>query len=169
MFSSQPIDLATSRSPSAAAARERLLHDSQMRRNRVSLTEISPLPAPAITETFPALAARAAFSPGWSFHRLSPLDQKRQAIQIAQSFKGHYLAEVTYHHDRQMTVAILRPIQIRHHTLDVPHEIRVDAVGNVGVFCCEPFQTPVRPPVIGRVLLTFSVLLLILGALLLLV
>jgi hypothetical protein len=168
MFSSQPVNLASASRCTAATARERLLRDREMRRNRGPSPGAAPLPAPPVTETFPALAVRPALSAAWSFHHLSPLDQKRQAIQIAQSFRSHYLAEIAYHDDRQMTVAILRPIQIRHHTLDVPHKICVDAAGNVGVFCSEPSQVPARTLAIGWVLLAISVSLIVLGALILL-
>jgi hypothetical protein len=111
---------------------------------------------------------RSALSAAWSFHHLSPLDQKRQAIQIAQSFRSHYLAEITYHDDRQMTVAILKPTQIRRHALDVPHLIHIDAAGNVSVSCSERPQDPARTLTIGWVLLAISVALILLGALLLL-
>jgi hypothetical protein len=168
MFSSQLIDLAASRSRTATTARERLLRDREMRCNRGPLTGTSPLPAPAVTETFSALDTRPACSVAWSFHHLSPLDQTRQAIRIAQSFKSHYLAEITYHDDCQMTIAVLRPTQIRHHSLDVPHEIRVDAAGNVSVSCYEPTQIPARTPAVGWVLLAIGALLIVLGALLLL-
>jgi hypothetical protein len=168
MFSSQLIDLATSRSHTAATARERLLRDREMRCNRSPLTGTSPLPAPAVTQTFSALDARPACSTAWSFHHLSPLDQTRQAIRIAQSFKSHYLAEITYHDDRQETIAVLRPTQIRHHNLDVPQEIRVDAAGNVSVSCYETSQIPVRSPAIGWALFAIGALLIVLGAFLLL-
>lgn len=169
MFSSQPIDLATVRNRTASIARDRLLRDQAMRRNKTPLPGFSPLPVPPITETFASQDARRAFSSTRSFHYLSPLDQKREVIQIAQSFRGHYVAEITYHDDHQTTIALLRPIRIRHHSLDVPHEISVDASGNVNVSSCEPAQTPARPSAIGWVLLATGASLIAAGALLVLV
>lgn len=169
MLSSQPADLASVQSRTASIARDRLLRDHAMRRNKAPLPGFSPLPAPPITETFAAQDARRAFSATWSFHHLSPLDQKREAIQIARSFRSHYVAEITYHDDHRTTTALLRPIQVRHHSLDVPHEISVDASGNVNVSCCEPSQAPARPFAVGWVLLASGVFVIIAGVLLLLV
>jgi hypothetical protein len=169
MFSSQPIDLAPVQNRTASIARDRLLHDQATRRNKAPLPGFSPLPAPPITKTFAAQDARRALSAPWSFHHLSPLDQKREAIQIARSFRSHYVAEITYHDDHQTTIARLRPIHVRHHGLDVPHEIHVDASGNVNVSSCEPPEAPTRPFAIGWVLLAAGASLIIAGVLLLLV
>ncbi|HVO69532.1 MAG TPA: hypothetical protein VMT24_05775 [Aggregatilineaceae bacterium] len=168
MYSSRPVNLVPASNRTAATARARLLRDTEMRRNKAPSTEATPLPAPPITETFPAQAVRSALSAAWSFHHLTPLDQKRQAIQIAQSYGSHYLAEISYHDDRQMTVAILKPAQIRRHALDVPHMIYVDSAGNVNVFSSAQSPVPARIFAIGWVLLAISVSLILAGALVLL-
>jgi hypothetical protein len=60
---------------------------------------------------------------------LSPAEQHRQAVRITHGFKHHYLAEITYLDDCQMTVAVIRSVNMRHPA----HEIWVDATGNVSV------------------------------------
>lgn len=73
---------------------------------------------------------------------LLPSEQHRQAVQIARCFEHHYLAEVTYLDDCQMTVALVKPI----HTRQPAYEIWVDSAGSVRVFHRD---TPSAP---GRVL-----------------
>lgn len=63
--------------------------------------------------------------------RLTPIQQRQQAILVARSFKDQYLSGITYLEDRGTTIAIVRPIH--RHKGNVPHEIRVDPAGNVSV------------------------------------
>ena len=44
---------------------------------------------------------------------LSPAEQARQAVLIAQSFKQHYLAEIRYLDHIQTTVAVIKPVHAR--------------------------------------------------------
>jgi hypothetical protein len=60
---------------------------------------------------------------------LSPAEQRRQALQIVRSFKHHYLAQLSYHDDRHLTIALVKPADTRRPA----HEIWVDAAGNVSV------------------------------------
>lgn len=92
--------------PSAGLARARLLKD--------------------IAHTRFSVASAAAYPTSAS---LSPDQQTRFAIQIAQSFKQHYLTEVVYLNDCQMAAATIKPAN---HT-DIPHTIYVDTDGNVDV------------------------------------
>jgi hypothetical protein len=60
---------------------------------------------------------------------LSPTEQCHQVLQIASSFKHHYLAQIDYHDDCQLTIALVKPVDLRR----TAHEIWVDAAGNVSV------------------------------------
>jgi len=142
----------------ATLARERLLRDREMRRNKPSHA-LSPLPAPPITAAFPLLAAR----PGRRF--LTPPEQRQQVIQIARNFRSHYLANITYLDDIKMTVAVVRPTHARRKECDGPHEICVDAAGNVSVSRCNLARPSRWWPVLSRMLVVVSVVLTALGAL----
>jgi hypothetical protein len=65
---------------------------------------------------------------------LSPNEQMRQATQIAHSFRDHYLAEVEYYHDCQVTVVTIKPASARRS--GPSQEIWVDAAGNTTVRQC---------------------------------
>lgn len=60
---------------------------------------------------------------------LTPNDQTRFALQIAKSFKQHYVTEIVYLQDRQVAAATIKPVS----QTDIPHTITVDADGNVDV------------------------------------
>jgi hypothetical protein len=94
--------------PSAGLARARLLHD-------VAHTRFQ--------EPQPASQAKTLAD------SLSPDEQTSYAIQIAKSFKQHYLSEVLYLKDSRMAAATLKPIN----PADIPHTIYVDSDGNVDV------------------------------------
>jgi hypothetical protein len=86
---------------SAAAVRNRLLSDRTMRHHEHNMHVV----------------------------HLSPAEQRHQALQIVRSFKHHYLAQFSYHDDRHLTIALVKPADIRRPA----HEIWVDAAGNVSV------------------------------------
>jgi hypothetical protein len=139
----------TSRS-SARIVRERLLCDQTMRRHRPHAGS----PTPERPLKFPP--AGASPRPLEVFE-LSPVEQQRRAIQIAQSFKGCYLARMVYLNDCQMTIVTLKYTRRRQH---IANEICVDTAGNVTVSCCQS-----KPGVsMGRALVwTSMVVLLTLG------
>ncbi len=101
MLRSRRIDSSHSPAHTAATVRNRLLRDTTMRHHERCLNTAC----------------------------LSPVEQHRQALQIARSFKHHYLAQIIYHDDYQMTTALVKPADRRRPA----HEIWVDATGNVSV------------------------------------
>ena len=101
MLRSRRIQFSQSPVPSAATVRNRLLHDRTMRHHE---------PDPPTT-------------------CLTPAEQHRQILQVARSFKFHYLAQIDYHDDRQLTIALVKPVDLRR----AAHEIWVDAAGNISV------------------------------------
>jgi len=134
------------RSP-AAAARERLLQDQAMRRNHAD-PQFSPLD-PALfrlRDAIPPLRV-SQLATG----RLSPSEQRKQALLVARSLKGQYLSGIMYLEDCQTTVAIVRPIHKQKG--DVPHQISVDAAGNVSVHRFIPESTRASDRVVRRLLL----------------
>jgi hypothetical protein len=76
----------------------------------------------------------------WYVVHLSPAEQRHQALQIVRSFKHHYLAEINYHDDRHLTIALVKPADARRPA----HEIWVDAAGNVSVHHRGTPWTPYR-------------------------
>jgi len=116
----------------ASLARERLLRDRTLRRNRAPDPAFQPLAAPSITATFPFLAA----GPYLAEPRLTPAAQHLQAIQVARGFRGHYVSEIKYNAQDHTAIARLRA---KHdHRGRADHEITVDAQGNVNVQRCGP-------------------------------
>jgi hypothetical protein len=113
MLRSRCIQSSQSSVPSAAAVRNRLLHDRTMRHHELDL----PL-------TY-----------------LTPAEQHRQVLQVARSFKHHYLAQIEYHDDCQLTIALVKPADLRR----AAHEIWVDAAGNVSVHRGDMPTMPARP------------------------
>jgi hypothetical protein len=120
MLRSRRIQSSQSPAPSAAMVRDRLLLDKTMRHHEQNLHVIS----------------------------LSPIEQHRQVLQIARSFKHHYLAQIDYHDDRQLTIALVKPANLRR----AAHEIWVDAAGNVSVHRRDSqpvFSRLLRPIIVG--------------------
>jgi hypothetical protein len=113
MLRSRRIQFSQSPVPSAATVRNRLLHDRTMRHH----------------EPDPPTTCR------------TPAEQHRQILQVARSFKFHYLAQIDYHDDRQLTIALVKPADLRR----AAHEIWVDAAGNVSVHHRNMPTTLVRP------------------------
>jgi hypothetical protein len=101
MLRSRRIQFGQSPAPSAGMVRDRLLLDTTMRHHERTLHAV----------------------------HLSPTEQCRQVLQIARSFKHHYLAQIDYHDDYQLTIALVKPVDLRR----AAHEIWVDAAGNVSV------------------------------------
>lgn len=119
--------------PSAASlARERLLRDRTMRRNRPPDPAFQPLAVPSITTTFAFLAAE----PCVAEPRLTPAAQHLQAVQVARGFRGHYVSEIKY--DAKARIAIARLRSKHDHRGQADQEITVDAQGNVNVQRCGP-------------------------------
>jgi hypothetical protein len=90
---------------------------------------------------------------------LSPAEQHRQAVKITHGFRHHYLAEITYLDDCQMTVAVIRSVNARHPA----HEIWVDATGNVSVHHQD--TRPIRHRLFSRVCIIPGILCVALGIL----
>lgn len=132
MVSSQP--LLEKHSSAALAARERLLHDPQIRRNR------SLSPEPSVTATFTPEETS-----------LSHRDQEQQAIAIARAYKQYYLAEITYQAHRREVVALIKPL---HSVQADPLQIIVDANGNATIETVETSQVSPR----NRLLVLISIL-----------
>lgn len=145
---------------SAGTARERLLHDCQMRCSQETPARCSP----ASTLSSPGIF-RQALSP----YQLSSAEQQRQAIQIARTFNHHYLATIHHESEDRGVIAVVRPIPGRTHRREVAHEIYVDAVGNVNVAPCSADPALGRRGILVRTLMTAGVAVLILaGSLLIL-
>ncbi len=102
---------------SATTLRERLLSDPQMRRNQAA-SQGSP------AEWVTPITATFADHP-----RLSATEQKQRALQVAKSYKSHFLAEYRYRDDQNLAVAVIRPRS----TSDSVQQICVDADGNVSI------------------------------------
>lgn len=147
---------------SAEMARERLLNDRQIHRNRNFHADGLPLPS----DPFSGLPATGPFSPAFAQNLLTSSEQKRQAIQIAQTFRQHYLAVITYHEDCRVVVATVRPIHARNYRRDVAHDIHVDPAGNVNIVQCPPEHSPQRWLALGRLLMVASIVVTLFGSLL---
>ncbi len=118
---------------SATIARERLLKDRTLRRNRFQTslhasTSPSPSPQPDHEEKHPS---------GENISRLSPRAQKWRIISIAQRFRGHYLAELAYNDLRNATTAIIRPYLVHVQAGEAPFEIRVNSQGHTTIIRLE--------------------------------
>ncbi len=116
-----------------------------MRRNGADPTFSAPDPA-LLSWHATARPTQASPTPA----KLTPVQQREQAILVARSFKDQYLSGIAYLEDRGTTIAIVRPIQ--RHKGNVPHEIRVDPAGNVSVTRLAS-SSPVSSQRIGRWLL----------------
>lgn len=101
MLRSRRIQSGQSPIHSAATVRNRLLADRTMRHHEHTLPIV----------------------------HLSPAEQRHQVLQIVRSFKHHYLAQLNYHDDRHLTIALVKSADFRRPA----HEIWVDAAGNVSV------------------------------------
>lgn len=126
MITLRQIHIPTQRQSAALSARERLLGDSTMRRNQPDYSADQHPPAPPITVTYETVSGSDLCAPPTLFTRS---EQERRAIQIARSFKHHYLSEMAHHDRKQLVVAILRPVGTR----SAPLRISVDPDGNVNV------------------------------------
>jgi hypothetical protein len=114
----------------ASLARERLLRDRTLRRNRRPDATLQPLAIPSITTTFAFLAAEPCAAEA----RLTPAAQSLQAVQVARGFRGHYLAKMEYNQEDHTAIARLRS---KHdHSGCADQKITVDAQGNVNVQRC---------------------------------
>jgi len=130
MFNAQPLRTNLPTASPARSARARLLNDPALRRN---------LPAPASAHgsappasiTFTPRSAEL-IRPFSAENALSRAEQERRARQVAQSFRGHYLAELTYHPEQQIALATIRPREAAQQP-DTAHQICVEANGTVSV------------------------------------
>jgi hypothetical protein len=145
MINSQRITV--SRGNPAAAARERLLQDKAMRRNRddAVFTMLDPALLAWQTTTPPVKSTRPAAG------GLTPVQQRQQALLVARSFKEHYLSGISYREDCGTTIAIVRPIQRKKG--NVPHRISVDPAGNVSVTRLKPSPAAPSPRIMRWLLL----------------
>jgi len=146
MLSTSPMRSRKQRASSAATVRERLLQDPTLRRNITGRAGTSPLPPAPITVTFPALFAETLPDAALAQACLTPRAQHAQAVQIARSFRNHYLAEIRYCDERQATIAIIRPIHARRGN-QTPQKICVDSAGNVNLYHLGAAQS-----LVGRIL-----------------
>jgi hypothetical protein len=126
---------------SALTARDRLLHDRQMR----CYHTMSGSQSGALAFSPSSIIRPQALSP----RKLSLAEQQRQAIQIARTFDHHYLAAMRYGDEDGVVTAIIKPIQRRDARREVAHEIGVDAAGNVNIARCD--HASVRRGILFRV------------------
>jgi len=131
MYNTHPLPTSFPRMAPAQSARARLLNDPALRRNlpAPTVTEPSPATEPPTYTPLSAELIRAAAGKGY----LSRGDQERRARQVAHSFRGHVLVDLTYHAEQQMTIATIRPKDIAAQPNDSAHQICVEANGNVSV------------------------------------
>ena len=115
---------------SAATARERLLKDRTLRRNRFQAPPATPFPVSAPL-TVPQ--GKEHPSPDRREAQLSPYAQKWHVIATARHFRKHYLAEMAYDERRHITVAIIRPYLAHAQAGEVPFKIRVNGKGDTVV------------------------------------
>ena len=114
---------------SAAVARERLLKDRTLRRNRFQTPPVAALPLRAPL----TLGQREENPPATPGPTLSPYAQKWHIIATARHFRGHYLAEMAYDHRRHITVAVIQPYLAQAQAGEAPFEIRVDGKGHTTI------------------------------------
>jgi hypothetical protein len=144
-----------SASGSAIIARERLLQDPTVRQPSIHQADPGP-PQPS----------SAAF---WTPHPnamdnglLSSSEQKQQALSVARSFRDHYLSEIAFFPEDNITLAVVRPSAAQK---DTSYAITVDATGNTNV---EPVPGQgTSPQRLRRVLLGTSTIVLIIALLIL--
>ncbi len=130
--------------PSAAlSARERLLHDPQIRRNKSTYANHARPAAPSVTVTF------ETSGPGVT---LSRAEQEQQAIAIARTYRHYYLAEIAYQANLCEVTALIKPM---HHTKTNALQITVDASGNANI---EALELPAYRPSFRRLLLVIGLL-----------
>jgi hypothetical protein len=156
MFNSSPITATVSRQSTALAARERLFRDPAMRHNRPTYTANPDPPVSPTTVTFSAADLNS--DPRTSDHRLSPAEQRRQAVQVAKSFKRHYLSEISYLDGCRLAVAVIRPTGLPHGPADIAQKICVDVDGNVSVIAYDAFPARARHLIVKRLLLAGGIL-----------
>ena len=115
---------------SAAVARERLLKDRTLRRNRFQAPPVATLPFSA-----PLAMPPRGETPPTDAHTvsLSPYAQKWHIIATARHFRGHYLAEMAYDDRRHITVAVICPYFAQAQAGEAPFEIRVDGKGHTTI------------------------------------
>lgn len=95
---------------------------------------------------------------------LSRAEQECRARQVAQSFRHHTLADLTYHAEQQITLATLQPSDAAHAS-DPPHQICVEANGNVSVLHNSSVLVPDAHLVVHRLLLLVGGLTAVVGTL----
>ncbi len=114
---------------SAEIARKRLLSDSTIRRNRLHTPPVAAMPFPAVS----TVGANTAPSPANDEAQLSPRAQKWHIIATARHFREYYLAKLSYHEQRNMTIAVLQPYLVQALAGEAPFEIRVDGQGRTTI------------------------------------
>jgi hypothetical protein len=133
MLGLQRVDRGKFQNNTASMARNRLMGDPVMRRNRaVAAPSLPPSP---VTKAFPALApTNLVVEPRHdSRQRLTASEQRTQVLVIARNFANHYLAEIKFLADRNITVALVQPSPCANPRKNPPHRISVDAHGNAEV------------------------------------
>ena len=115
---------------SAAVARERLLNDRTLRRNRFQTPPVAALP---FSVSFPLGEHKTEPPTPPSAPPLSPYAQKWHIIATARHFRGHYLAEIAYDHQHHVTVAIIQPYLAQAQAGETPFAIRVDGQGHTTI------------------------------------
>jgi len=162
MFTTQRLRTRFSRVDPAQSARARLLNDPAMRRNL-------PPPAYAHAAHHPASVTFAPLSAELvrlqSAAALSRAEQMRRARQVAQSFRQHYLAEIAYHAEQQVALATIRPKKGASQASETPHQIRVEANGNVSVVHFTGAHLPEQHLILHRLFLLLAGLMALLGTL----
>lgn len=162
MFTTQRLRTRFSRVDPAQSARARLLNDPAMRRNlpTPACAQAARHPAPI---TFAPLSADLVRSQCAA--ALSRAEQMRRARQVAQSFRQHYLAGIAYHTEQQVALATIRPKKGVGYASETPHQIRVEANGNVSVVHFAGAHLPEQHLILHRLFLLLASLMALLGTL----
>jgi hypothetical protein len=123
-------------STAAHTARERLLSDRVMRRNKSPGSDDSTSDTTPLSQTQTAAPAVKPLLPLPEGDPLPRAEQEQRAVQVALGFRRYYLAE-TYWDESGIAVALVKPIFSGKRRADTPHKICVDADGNVSVLPVE--------------------------------
>ncbi len=151
------------RSRSASSARQRLLSDGAMRASRVRRTVtahqtmLDSIPAPrGVQGARPDEPALGVILP--------PFEQRRRLIEIAASYRRHYLAAVEYIAEQNVTVGTIKPVGSAPDGSGMVLEICIDARGNASVSpVCDQAASGSSLP-LGRLAVWFAALLAAAGA-----
>ncbi len=150
------------RTPSASAARERLLGDGVMRASRVRRAAAAHQ---ATLHSIPAARGvrEAAENSAYPEAPLPPHEQRRRLIEIAASYDEYYLAAVEFVAERGITIGTIKPVRSAAGHPEEAHEICVDARGDISIsLSCHRLAPPSALP-LGRLVMWLVALVIALG------